>query len=281
MNQSKMKIDQNTTLFGVVGFPLGHTLSPVMHNAAFEATGLNAVYLAFPTKDPEGCVRGMRALGIRGLSVTLPLKSAVLPFLDEVDPLAKMIGAVNTVVNDRGRLVGYNTDASGALKAMEERTALPNKRCLILGAGGAARAIGFILREKGVALCVANRSHQRGKELALSLQCPYIGLDEMEGRSADLLVQTTPVGMAPHVEESIVPESILRPHMVVMDIVYNPVETKLLRMARARGCVTVSGLRMFLYQGAEQFSLWTGIEPPVEAMRLAVEKALREGHEGN
>jgi shikimate dehydrogenase len=271
-----MIIDQQTDLYGVVGYPIGHSLSPTMHNAAFSASGLNAVYLAFETRDIDGCLKGMNALGIKGMSVTIPHKSAVIPLLDQVDGLAKRIGAVNTIVNDEGRLVGYNTDASGALKALEEKIELSGKTCLIIGAGGAARAIGYILRERSVRLAVTNRSYRRGEELASSLKCPFIPLKEIEGIQTDLLIQTTPVGMYPGDEESVISPDALKQGTVVMDIIYNPVETRLLTMAKARGCLTISGLDMFIHQGAEQFRLWTSLEAPISAMTRAVEEALRK-----
>ncbi|UCB47665.1 MAG: shikimate dehydrogenase [Deltaproteobacteria bacterium] len=271
-----MTIDQHTALYGVVGYPIGHSLSPTMHNTGFSTMGLNAIYLAFQTKDIEGCVQGMRALNIRGMSVTLPHKSSVIPLLDEVEDMAERIGAVNTVVNEDGRLIGYNTDAVGALRALNERMELSGKRCLMIGAGGAARAIGFMLIEKGVELKVVNRSVERGKALAHSLACPFIRLSELQEQIADLLIQTTPLGMNPEKEECLVPEQILRKDMVVMDIIYNPLETALLSMARARGCVTINGLSMFIHQGAEQFRLWTGLEPPISAMTHAVEEALKK-----
>lgn len=270
-----MIIDQHTTLYGVMGYPIGHSLSPTMHNAAFSAKGLNAVYLAFETRDLEGCLKGMKALGIKGMSVTIPHKSQVIPLLDDVDDLARRIGAANTIVNDGGRLVGYNTDAVGALKALEEKMGLSGKTCLIIGAGGAARAIGFILKENGVGVMVANRSVERGQELALSLDCPFIPLDELENTTTDLLINTTPVGMAPQKDQCLVPEQILKKGMVVMDIIYNPLETRLIAMARDRDCLTINGLDMFIHQGAEQFRLWTGLEAPITDMARSVEQALQ------
>ena len=269
-----MIIDQHTRLYGVTGYPVGHSLSPTMHNKAFLAKGLNAVYMAFETRDIDGCIKGMRALGIKGMSVTLPHKSAVIPLLDEVDDLAKRIGAINTIVNDDGRLVGYNTDAVGALKALEDKIDLSGKSCCIIGAGGAARAIGFILKEKGVELVVANRSEERGKALAISLACPFVPLSDMEKATADLLINTTPVGMIPRKERCPVPAQILKKGMAVMDIIYNPLETRLLEMARDRGCLTINGLSMFIHQGAEQFRLWTGLEAPVGVMMSAVKEVL-------
>jgi len=271
-----MIIDQHTDLYGVLGFPLGQTLSPIMHNTAFEVTGVNAIYLAFETRDIEGCIKGMRTLGIKGMSVTLPHKSSVIPLLDEVDGLAKKIGAVNTIVNKGGHLVGYNTDAIGALKALEKRIELSGKTCLIIGAGGAARAIGFILKENGMEVKVANRSTERGRALAFSLACPFIPLYELENTAADLLIHATPVGMTPYEYQCVILEHMLKKGMAVMDIIYNPLETRLLTMARTRGCLTINGLGMFIHQGAEQFRLWTGIEPPISAMKRSVKEALRK-----
>lgn len=271
-----MIIDQQTDLYGVVGSPIGHSLSPIMHNAAFSASGLNAVYLAFEATDMDGCLRGMNALGIKGMSVTLPHKSAVIPLLDQVDGLAKRIGAVNTIVNDEGRLIGYNTDALGALRALERKIELAGKTCLIIGAGGAARAIGYILRERSVRLTISNRSYRRGETLASSLQCPFIPLKEMNSIQEDLFIHATPVGMHPRDKECIISPEMLKQGTLVMDIVYNPVETKLLRMARARGCLTISGLEMFIHQGAEQFRLWTRLEAPINAMTKAVKEAIRK-----
>jgi len=270
-----MIIDQKTELYGVVGYPIGHSLSPAMHNAAFSAHGKNALYLAFETRDLEGCIRGIRALGIRGVSVTLPYKSAVIPFLDEADGLAKRIGAVNTVVNDHGRLLGYNTDAIGALTALEEKMELSGKTCLIIGAGGAARALGFMLKDYGVHLSISNRSTGRGEALAGALGCPFVPLEEAKKMQADLLIQTTPIGMHPHEDCCSVSPDVLRQGMVVMDVVYNPPETRLLKTAKACGCLTIDGLGMFIHQGAEQFRLWTDLEAPLSVMRHAVKQALK------
>jgi len=247
-----------------------------MHNAAFEEAGLDALYLAFESKDINGCIRGMKALGIQGMSVTIPHKSKVIPLLDHVDGVAAGIGAVNTVVNQAGKLVGYNTDALGALKAIEAKMEVPGKTCLLVGAGGAARAIGYILKERGAFPTIVNRTPERGRALAEDLGCPFLSLDQLGRMSADLLVQTTPVGMTPRTEQSPVPEEILKRGLAVMDIIYNPLETRLLAMAKEKGCLTIDGLGMFIHQGAEQFRLWTGLEPPLEVMTRVVKKALGE-----
>ncbi len=271
-----MIIDQHTKLYGVAGYPVRHSMSPSMHNAAFSKCGLNAVYLAFETKDIGSCLKSMKTLGIKGMSVTIPHKSTAIPLLDEVDGLAKLIGAVNTVVNDKDRLVGYNTDAIGAFKALEEKIKLSGKTCLIIGAGGAARAIGFILKERGVHLTISNRSIKRGEYLAGSLECSFVPLKEIKAVNADLLIQTTPVGMHPNDDQCIISPNVLKEGMVVMDVVYNPLETRLLKMAREHGCLAIDGLAMFIHQGAEQFELWTGIKAPVDTMTQAVKEAFKK-----
>lgn len=269
-----MKINQHTMLYGILGHPIGHSLSPIMHNAAFKVTGLNAVYLAFETKDVKGFIQGIRAFGVKGMSVTIPYKSDVVPFLDGLDPISEKIGAVNTIVNNHGQLFGYNTDAIGALKSLKEVDAIPTKRCLIIGAGSAARAIGFVLGEQEVDILITNRTPERGKALARFLGCPFVPFQDIKDTPVSLLIQTTPIGMVPHVDQSPVPLECLRTGMKVMDIIYNPSETKLLRYASSRGCETISGLKMFLYQGAEQFRLWTGIEPPIDIMGSVVNEVL-------
>lgn len=268
-----MRIDQHTVLYAVIGHPLGHTLSPVMHNRAFEATGVNALYMAFETKRLEEAVNGLRGLGIRGCSVTLPFKSAVMPLLDDVDPLARAIGAVNTIVNRGGRLAGYNTDAAGALAAVREVMEPSGSRVVILGAGGAARAAGFALKEAGAALTIANRTPEKGKELARALNAFFAPIDDLRGIPADLLVQATSVGMHPHRDRCPLDEALIQAP-VVMELIYNPRETRLLEIARRKGAAVIPGLRMFIHQGAAQFRLWTGKEPPLEAMEAAVLAAL-------
>jgi len=270
-----MNADQHTALYGIIGNPVRHSLSPTLHNAAFSAAGLNAVYLAFEPADIEACVQGIKTFGIKGASITIPFKRSVLPYLDEVDSMAGRIGAVNTIVNESNRLKGYNTDAVGALKALEEKTHIPGMTCVIIGAGGAARAIGFILKEKGVAISIVNRSLSRGELLASSLGCEFVPLNDIESVKGDILIQTTPVGMFPHIDACPVPEKILNPGMVVMDIIYTPLETVLLKKARARGCTVIRGVDMFVRQGAEQFRLWTRLDPPISVMRHAVSEALK------
>jgi shikimate dehydrogenase len=266
--------NQPAKIYGVLGNPIQHSLSPVMHNAAFEAAGVNALYVAFESSDLKGSIDGMRALGIHGMSVTIPFKTSVIPHLDELDPLTERIGAVNTIVNENGRLKGYNTDGLGAMKALQTKIDLAGKRCVLVGAGGAARGIGFMAREMGMELVIANRSMDRGLALADFLECPFIPLERIREIRVNVMIQTTPVGMFPHEDASPVPDDVFRKEMVVMDAIYNPLETHFLRTARARGCDTISGLEMFIHQGAEQFRLWTGSNPPTDVMRAVVKNAL-------
>jgi shikimate dehydrogenase len=270
-------IDQYTEVYGVIGKPVRHSLGPAMHNAAFREKWINAVYLAFEPVDLQDCIRGCRSMGIKGLSVTIPFKSDIIPFLDEADDFALRIGAVNTVVNTGNRLKGYNTDASGALRALEEMTDISNRRAVIIGAGGAARAIGYILKQRGLEVTIANRSVDRGMDLGRSLGCQFIQLDKLSDVRADILINTTPVGMSPNVDISPVTEKAFKEGQVVMDIIYTPLKTRFLAMAEDRGCQTINGLPMFIYQGAEQFRLWTGIEAPLDVMTEAVKKALVSG----
>jgi shikimate dehydrogenase len=218
----------------------------------------------------------MKALPIKGMSVTIPYKTDIIPFLDEIDQLAEMIGAVNTVVNSNGRLIGYNTDAMGAFNALEEVVATEGKNCIIIGAGGAARAIGYILKKNNVDIIIANRSKKRGLELSRALNCRFISLNEVNSKSVDILINTTPLGMFPKIDLCPVSEKALKKGIVVMDIIYNPLRTRLLLMAEEKGCVTINGLGMFIHQAAEQFRLWTGQEAPVEVMKETVKRILYE-----
>ena len=274
-----MNIDTQTRLYGVFAHPVGHSLSPVMHNRAFEATGHNGAYLAFDVPDITSAAAAARALNIRGLSITIPHKVAVMPLLDDLDPMVRKIGAVNTVVNREGRLTGYNSDGLGVVSALKEKTPIENKTVVIIGAGGAARAIGFSLKAEGARVTIVNRSHKRGAALARDLDAPFLPLADFRRPMYHILINTTPVGMTPHVDAMPVGEHMLEPGMVVMDIVYNPLATLLLKTAAKRGCTTVDGAAMFVYQGAFQFELWTGKKAPVAVMRETVMNALGKRHD--
>jgi len=269
-------------VYGVIGDPIEHSLSPVMHNAAFEALGLDAIYLAFRVAEHElgDAIRGAKSLGIAGLNVTIPLKEKALAFVD-ADDVATRIGAINTIAFTSGTPTGYNTDGIGALTVLKERVGeMRGKEVLILGAGGAARAIAFYLDAEGARLTIANRSEDRAAMLASSLHnADFISLREEELkrhiRDADILINTTPVGMYPRADATLVNARMMHPELVVFDIVYNPAETKLLREAKKAGVQTIiEGVKMLVYQGAASFRIWTGMKPPVEVMESAVRKAL-------
>jgi len=276
---------------GIIGNPIEHSMSPLMHNTAFAKMGVDYIYLAFRVKK-EGlgkAIEGMRALNIRGLNVTIPHKVAVIPYMDKLDPLAEKIGAVNTIVNEDGTLTGYNTDATGFLQALPERGINPEeKNIVVMGAGGASRAISFALTERGAHLVILNREPglDRAKELAHQISRAFnkevraLKLDEANLATAldkaDILVNATSVGMYPDIDKTPVPAQLLKPGLVVYDIVYNPLKTRLLREAEAAGAETISGIDMLVWQGALAVEKWTGLKEPVELMREAAIKELQK-----
>jgi shikimate dehydrogenase len=283
-----MEINTRTQLCGLLGNPVEHSLSPAIHNAAFQKLGLNFVYLAFRVEHIGDAIRGIRALGnIRGLSVTIPHKVAVLPYLDAIEATARYIGSVNTIVVENGTLTGYNTDASGALRALAQGgIPLRGQPVLLLGSGGAARAIAFGLVEEAAigALTILGIDERERQSLVKDLRT-HTQIEIRHGshttealtdaiEKSAVLVHCTPVGMHPRVDESCVPAPLLKPHLTVMDIVYNPLETQLLRDANAAGCRTIKGVEMFLHQAVAQFELWTGRPGPTDVMRAVLESRL-------
>lgn len=272
-----MNINGNTKVYGIIGNPVCHSMSPVMHNSAFEAVGDNSVYIPLPVQDLAAAVSGMRGLGLYGASVTIPHKEAVIALLDHIDPVAARIGAVNTlklVDTEQGReLHGSNTDWLGANRALQQHLVLSGKRVVVLGAGGSARAIGFGLLEAGATVQLCSRTEKRGQMLANELGCAWSGLEQIDTLQGDILINATSVGMAPNSHSTLVEAHSLRGYEVVMDIVYSPLKTRLLTEAESAGCTIVNGLEMLLYQGVEQFELWAGISAPVNVMRSALLKA--------
>ncbi len=276
-----MTITAQTQLCGLLGNPVDHSLSPAIHNAAFEELGLNFAYLAFPVEDLENAIRGIRALGhIRGFSVTIPHKVSIMPLLDSVETTAKHIGSVNTIIKDRGILVGSNTDASGALQALRQGGVdLAGQRVVMLGSGGAARAIAFGLCMEGNIghLTLLGIDDQERSALATDIKAKtgtsitdaQLNASTLEPALAEahLLIHCTPIGMHPKIEHSCVPKELLHTGLTVMDIVYNPLNTQLLQDAQAVGCRTIQGIEMFLHQAVAQFELWTGESAPVNTMR--------------
>jgi len=273
------KVVEEVWVFGLLGNPVSHSLSPKMHRAAFEAMGIEAEYVAFPVVNLEQAVMGIRGLGIRGASVTIPFKEEIMSLLDEVDRIASLIGAVNTLVNDHGVLTGTNTDWLGLKRALESRISIRGKRIAILGAGGAARAAVYgVMAGRGEPILL-NRTPQRAMRAAKDLGCgwaPWEGLGDLK---AHILVNATPIGMFPKSHECPVEPELLSQFHLVVDMVYNPPRTRLLEEAEARGVGTMNGVEMLVQQGAEQIRIWTGMEPPVQIMRKAVMKALGEGDE--
>ncbi|MEW6182922.1 MAG: shikimate dehydrogenase [Bacillota bacterium] len=276
-------INGRTRVVGIFGDPVEHTFSPAMHNAAFAALCLNFAYLPFRVRKEElpAAVAGLRALGLVGVNVTVPHKEAVLPYLDEVTPEAKLIGAVNTVVNRNGRLTGYNTDATGFLRALREAGCEPaGAEAVVLGAGGAARAVCMALGMAGARrIVVFNRTYERAQALSREVQAntettavalPWEDLNKRKAdvfQAAGVVIQTTSIGM--HPEKSACPAvspAAFRKNQLVVDLIYNPVETRFLQMAAEAGAATQNGLRMLLYQGIAAFELWTGSSPPEEIM---------------
>lgn len=285
-----MKIDAKTKIFCVIGDPVEHSLSPAMHNAVFEEMGLNCAYTAFRIRpgDLEDAIKGLKAIGIAGVNVTIPHKVAVMKYLDEFSEEAKIIGAVNTIkISDK--LVGYNTDGRGALRALKDGGADPgDKDVLILGSGGAARAIAVTLALEGgirsltILGIVEEELKELVKDVSEGTSIKAVGkmmTDETkkeEIQKADILIHCTPVGMHPNVEETLVTADMLREDLHVMDIVYTPQETRLLKEAKKAGCNTIEGLWMFVNQGAESERIWLGIDAPVDLMRKVVMKELRK-----
>jgi len=276
------RIGRDTELYGVVANPVAHSMSPAVHNAAFAATGLDAVYLPFKVHDPGAFLAAFEGFELRGLSVTIPHKETMLRLMDEVDETARRIGAVNTVLVKDGRRYGSNTDVAAAVSAIERAAVragmgdLSGRSVLIVGAGGAARAIAYGLLERNARLTIANRTVSRAETLAAELGAEACGLDDIARLRPEVLVNATSVGMWPGVDRTPVPAAVLRAGMVVFDSVYNPPETRLLREAQQAGAVVASGLEWFVNQAAAQFETWTGQLAP----RAAMEEALRAGLKG-
>ncbi|PKN25297.1 MAG: shikimate dehydrogenase [Deltaproteobacteria bacterium HGW-Deltaproteobacteria-21] len=266
-------------IFGIIGNPLAHSLSPVMHNAAYREMGFNGHYLTFETGNLRDIIDMIRERNISGVSVTLPFKEEVLDLMDDLDSNALRIGSVNTVTNRNGRLLGSNTDWLGLIQDIRDRFEIRGKTVAVLGAGGAARAAVYAIHLEGGSPVVVNRTAARGENLATEFGCAFLPLSEIGVVDASGLINTTPVGMMPHEDESPVPARALRRFGWVMDIVYNPPFTRLLKEAREKGCKTVDGIGMFVNQGAEQIRLWTGKKAPRGLMRRVVEEELRQRSE--
>lgn len=276
-------------VFGVFGDPISHSLSPAMHNAAFSTLGMDCIYHPFRVKPEklERAILGAEAMGFGGLNLTVPLKEVALKLgCIKPDPLAERIGAVNTIVfGETGEILGYNTDGLGAKQALEEAAVeIKGSKIVVAGAGGAARAIAFQLAADGAEITIINRTEEKAIALARDISATALpgkvegrGLCELKDmlQGANVLINTTTLGMHPNTDTAIATVEELHSDLTVFDIVYNPLETRLLREAKASGAKTINGVSMLVYQGAEAFKLWTGIEPPVELMKKTVLEALQ------
>ncbi|AEH60142.1 shikimate 5-dehydrogenase [Methanosalsum zhilinae DSM 4017] len=268
-------------VFAVFGDPVKHSLSPMMHNAAMLELGFNGVYHAFQVKssDLRDAIYGAKAMGFGGVNLTVPHKEKALEFI-RPDPLAAKIGAVNTI-DFREGITGYNTDGIGALRTLlDSGIDIRNASVLIVGAGGAARAISFQLASEGAHITIANRTQERALKLAEEVnevgRAKGAGLEDLKNliKEADILINTTTVGMYPAVDDTIATADMMHPDLTVFDIVYNPLETKLLKEAKKAGSNAINGVMMLVYQGAEAFEIWTDIRPPVNIMKQAVLEGL-------
>ena len=280
-------ITGKTRLLAVIGAPIAHSLSTIIQNAALHAAGLDYVYAALPVRADAlaSAVRGLYDAGIAGFNVTIPFKTAIIPLMDALSEDARRIQAVNTVVVEDGRLVGYNTDVAGFLAGFAERgIALTGKNAVLIGAGGAARAALWGLLRSGVrSVVIGVRNAAKGTALAADFAADgdvrAVSFDDtawiVACSDADIVVQTTPLGMTPHTEEMPpVDAAMIKPSVVVYDLIYTPAETRFLREARARGCETINGETMLVAQGAEAFHLWTGKRPDVELMKRVLREEL-------
>jgi 3-dehydroquinate dehydratase/shikimate dehydrogenase len=256
------KLTQETRIYGLVGNPVSKSRGFIMHNLAFKEQNTDAVYLNFLVDNLKDFMDNFKDM-LAGLSITMPHKQEIMDYLDEIDPSAKKIGAVNTVVKKGNKLIGYNTDKGGAIEAIEEKIQLENKNVIMLGAGGVARAIGFGLIEKKAALTILNRTVEKAEKLASELNCDYKPLSDAEKvdwTNVDLLINATSIGMMPKTEETPIDAKYLK-GIIVFDSVYNPLITKLIHTAEKQGCQVISGIKMFINQAALQQKLWTGKEP--------------------
>lgn len=285
-----MNVLGSTRVLGVFGHPIAHSLSPPMHNAAIRHLNIDYVYVPFHVLpvDLEAAVHGVRGLDLAGVNVTIPHKERIIEYLDDVGEYARQIGSVNTVINAAGRLRGDSTDGRGFLKSAEVAWgSVDGARVLVLGAGGSAKAVSFALARAGCPIVIANRTRERAVELCEGLRAVFgdgaaevVGLDEEElvdrVGAADMLVNTTSVGMHPDVDGIPIPPDLLHSKLLVYDLVYNPLQTRLVSEALARGAKAVTGIGMLVYQGALSFELWTGLPAPVDVMREAVVQGVQK-----
>lgn len=277
-------ITGKTNVVGIIGDPVEHSMSPLMHNAAFRYLNLDYIYVPFKVSSDElkSAIAGAKALNIIGLNVTIPHKTDAIKYMDSLDKSAELVGAVNTIKIEDNHLKGYNTDGIGAVKAIEEFSTVKNKKIIILGAGGASKAVSFqILIDGAKELVIANRTPENALELKndlikkLNANVKCVDLEEElknELLDADILINTTPIGMYPNVDqEPLVKAEMMHENLIVNDLVYNPLKTGLLKEAEKTGAKTISGIKMLIYQGMESFRIWTDVNPPLEVFQEALD----------
>ncbi len=275
-----MKVTAKTKICVIIGDPVEHSLSPAMHNAAYEALEIDDqfVFVASRVKieEIESVVKAVRVMNIRGLTCTIPHKIEVMKYLDKIDPIAEKIGAVNTVVNNGGVLEGYNTDYLGVLTPLEKMIDLKGKKVALIGAGGAARAAAYAVTSKGAKLKIFNRTIENAEEIAKDFGAEFGPLDDLEGiKDYDIIFNSTSVGMEPNINESPVPAEYLNENQIVFDAIYAPHETQLLKDAKGKGAKIIHGLEMLLHQGTAQFEIYTGQKAPEEIMQKILENNVR------
>ena len=267
---------KDSLIFALFGNPVRQSLSPRMHNQALRILGINGHYIPVLVNDLAGAVAAIRALNFRGVSVTIPFKEAVLPLLDEIDDDARHIGSVNTIVNDGKKLKGFNTDWKGVEAALNKKMQIAGKTFVLIGAGGTTRAAVYAVKKNGGEAIVSSRNREKGRALAAEFDSDWVSLADISQIEGDCLINTTPLGMTPDVEEMPVPERFIQRFNYVMDAVYNPPETLLLQKAGETGAVAISGVEMFVAQGGEQLRLWTDMEPPLRSMKAVVLSVLKK-----
>jgi shikimate dehydrogenase len=270
-----MKITTKTKLCMVIGDPVDQSLSPLLHNAGYEALNITNKYVFLACKvKSEGisdCIRGIRAMGIHFVSVTMPHKQAVMPFLDDLDDTANQIGAVNTILNSDGKLTGYNTDWLGVVDSIHKLTKIDNKNTLVLGAGGAARAAIFGLVKMGANVTIVNRTIDDAKKLATEFKCKYAEISELDiARDMDIIVNATSIGMRPNENKSLLSRDLFNKNQIILDAVYYPRETVFLKYAKEKDAKIIYGSEMLLHQGMAQFKIYTGHNAPEDSMRKAL-----------
>ncbi len=270
-------VTKATRIYGILGSDVSYSLSPVIHNEGFAARGIDAVYVPLQAEAVEPFVAAIPDLGLSGFSVTRPYKTAILKHCLEVEEAAALCGSVNTVVIHEGNLRGSTTDGTGVTAPLRKLIQLKGKSVVILGAGGAARAAAMALRKKGARVTIFARSEAKAAAMAASVGCAYAPMSDLDHRDWDVLINATPVGSSSAPDETPLPTHLHRQSAIVFDMVYDPLETRLLREARAAGCTTVSGIEMLLAQAVAQFETWTGMEAPLDVMRSALLQAAKEG----